>query len=638
MALLTFWLYRALGGGIALLPLTVGIRVGRALGLFGYFLLGKYRRLALRNLAIAFPQKTASELRAMARLHFATLVGNLFSMEKITRLSREKMRALVEIEGLEIVQRLAAEKRGIVYVLGHLGSWELLAQISPMVFPMSSGTVFQRLSNPHMDAHVRRTRAQIGLTLFERKEGFNAACEMLRKGGAVGVLIDQHAGDAGVWCPFFGRLASTTPLAATLALRTGAALLPIAMSTDGAGRWRMRIEEPVAEGVRDIGKATALVNVALEQQIRRQPEDWFWVHNRWKTPSPKFLLATYKRGIVQTAGELQPFRILVRSSNWLGDAVMTVPAVRAIKHGRPDARIAILTPAKLAEVWALVPEVDEVIPFDPPAGSGLLRTLRGLFHPWKVARLLRGRGFEAAVIFPNSIRTAFEVWLAGIPRRVGYPGHAPRGLLLNQVFREKKRKKATPPEPKHQVFHYLKLAELIGAERGAWTNTAAPNSSLRIAVCPGAEYGGAKRWLPARYAEVIRTLSAEQPYEWQLVGTAKDRPVAEEIATLVGPAAKFENLCGKTTLTELIAMLRECRLLLTNDTGTMHLAALLGVRTVSIFGSTEPELTGPLGEGHTVLRNKVDCSPCFLRECPIDFRCMKAIEPAEVIEAVRAAL
>ncbi len=635
MALLTFWLYRALGALIALLPLTVGIRAGRALGLLGYFLLGKYRRIALRNLAIAFRCKTAGERRTMARLHFATLVGNLFSMEKIAHLPREEMRALVTIEGLEIVQRFAAEKRGVVYILGHLGSWELLAQISPMVFTMPSGTVFQRLTNPHMDAHIRRTRAQIGLTLFERKEGFNAACEMLRKGGMVGVLIDQHAGDAGVWCPFFGRLASTTPLAATLALRTGAALLPIAMSTDGIGRWRMRIEEPVAGGVRDIGAATALVNAALEAQIRRQPEDWFWVHNRWKTPSPKFLLATYKRGIVETAGELQPFSILIRSSNWLGDAVMTVPAVRAIKHGRPDARVAILTPAKLAEVWALVPEVDEVIPFDPPSGTGLLRTLRGLVHPWRVARLLRGRGFEAAVLFPNSIRTAFEIWLAGIPRRVGYPGHAPRGWLLNQVFQEKKRKKNAPPEPKHQVFHYLKLAEFIGAERGAWTNNVVANSSLRIAVCPGAEYGGAKRWLPGRYAEVIRALSAEQPYEWQLVGTAKDRPAAEEIAALTGPAAHVDNLCGKTTLTELIALLRGCRLLLTNDTGTMHLAALLGVRTVSIFGSTEPELTGPLGEGHTVLRRKVDCSPCFLRECPIDFRCMKAIESAEVIEAVR---
>jgi heptosyltransferase-2 len=164
------------------------------------------------------------------------------------------------------------------------------------------------------------------------------------------------------------------------------------------------------------------------------------------------------------------------------------------------------------------------------------------------------------------------------------------------------------------------------------------SNRARIAVCPGAEYGPAKRWLPERYAEVIKALSAERSCQWFLVGTAKDRPVAEEIATLAARPDGVENLCGRTTLTELINLLRSCDVLVTNDTGTMHLAALLGVRTVSIFGSTEPQLTGPLGSGHMVLRRQVECSPCFLRECPIDFRCMKAIESREVVSAVRKVL
>lgn len=337
-------------------------------------------------------------------------------------------------------------------------------------------------------------------------------------------------------------------------------------------------------------------------------------------------------------------RILIRSSNWLGDAVMSVPGVRAIKLGHPGAHVAVLTPEKLADVWKLVAEVDEVIAFPPPTGSGLKRKGSGLLHLFKVARLVRGRGFGMAVVLPNSLRTGLEVWLARIPRRAGYPGHAPRSAFLNQVLTTTR--DAGPPV--HQVHHYLALAEFVGGRVVPDPTFGFPTPSrraagssedpVRIAVCAGAEYGPAKQWLPDRYAEVVRHAGESIACRWRLVGTAKDRAVAEQISSLAGNPANVENLCGQTTLAGLIALLRESDLLVTNDTGTMHLASLLGVRTVAIFGSTEPALTGPLGCGHTVLRKQVECSPCFLRECPIDFRCMKAVETQHVAAAVRAAL
>ncbi len=657
MELIVFWLYRALGNTIGLLPLGGAVRAGRMLGWLGYWLAGKYRRMAIHNLTIAFPEMRDRERRRLARRHFTTLVGNLFAAEKIARIPQERLLDIVTIEGLAEINRLEAEKRGFVFVISHIGNWELLAQIGPLVFPNSNGTIYQKLGNPHMDRHVREVRGRIGLALFERKEGFNAACEMMRAGGGVGVLMDQHAGDAGVWCPLFGRLASTTSLPALLAMRAGAALVPVAMHTDGIGRWRMVIDDAIETKGQDSATLTLALNKALERQVRRQPADWFWVHNRWKTPKPKFLLASYKRGIVlpptptepvdaedgelfehvarkAAAARLQPFKILIRSSNWLGDAVMTIPAVRAIKRGRPDAHITILSPAKLADIWRLVPEVDQVIPIDSP--SGRFRALRSLFHPWKVACKLRGHRFDAAVLLPNSIRAAVEVWLAGIPRRVGYPGHKGRPFFLNQVLREKKRKKDEKAErPKHQVYHYLKLAEFIGAEIPE-TPFALPNpprppsDTLHIAVCPGAEYGPAKRWPADRFAEVIRTLNLARTCEWTIVGTFKDRTVGDEILEHAGNPANVDNRCGQTSLEQLIAILRASDVLLTNDTGTMHLAALLGVPTVSIFGSTEPALTGPLGTGHTIIRKKVECSPCFLRNCPIDFRCMLGIHPRDV--------
>jgi lipopolysaccharide heptosyltransferase II len=164
----------------------------------------------------------------------------------------------------------------------------------------------------------------------------------------------------------------------------------------------------------------------------------------------------------------------------------------------------------------------------------------------------------------------------------------------------------------------------------------ANGAPARIGLCPGAEYGPAKRWPAERFANVIQQVSAGRACEWCVVGVERDAPIAEEIARASG--VEVRNLAGKTSVAELIALLKSCTLLLTNDTGTMHLAALLGVPVVAIFGSTEPALTGPLGEGHRVLRHHVECSPCFLRECPIDFRCMKAIEPAEVVAAIEGML
>jgi lipopolysaccharide heptosyltransferase II len=156
-------------------------------------------------------------------------------------------------------------------------------------------------------------------------------------------------------------------------------------------------------------------------------------------------------------------------------------------------------------------------------------------------------------------------------------------------------------------------------------------------MCPGAEYGPAKRWLPERFAEVMSTIIERRGCKWKLFGLAKDRENAEAILR-TAPAAFCTDLIGRTTLAQLIEELRTCRLLVSNDTGTMHLAAHLGIRTVAIFGSTEPALTGPLGGRHRIVRHHVECSPCFLRECPIDFRCMKAVETSEVVAAIEELL
>jgi heptosyltransferase-2 len=303
---------------------------------------------------------------------------------------------------------------------------------------------------------------------------------------------------------------------------------------------------------------------------------------------------------------------------------MSVPAVRAIKNGRPDVHVTIAAPEKIAPMWKLIPDVDAIIPL--PEGSLL-----------PVVRLLRQQmPFDVAILFPNSLRVALESWLGGIPRRVGYRGHW-RSWLVNQIVREPRK----PQPPEHHSLRFLRIARECGAET---SNIEFPNlnqtSKLKhqtsMGLCPGAEYGPAKRWLPERFAEAAAKITAQSSAQWILFGTRNDAALGEQIAAAIGDHCV--NRIGKTTLDQLIIELQQCRLLLTNDTGTMHLAALLGVPVVAVFGSTEPRLTGPLGNGHIVLRHHVECSPCFLRECPIDFRCMKAVSADEVVGAVLSLL
>jgi len=626
-----YLLYRAGSAIAAALPLRVLFAAGQFFGFCAWLLSGKYRRLAERNVTIAFgDQKSPRELPRLVRRHFQRLGANLLCSAKLTRMPPEQILRRLKVENIAAMDREFRAGVPVVLVLSHLGTWELFAQLMPkFVGYVRNASVYQKLGNRFIDEHVRRTRSQTGLELFDRQAGFQPVIDLLRSAGGVGVLSDQHAGDHGLWTPFFGRLASTSPLAGLLAKRTRAALIAAAVYTTGPARWRIVFTERFDQPGTSVAAITSRVNEVIEQQIRVAPEDWFWVHNRWKTPKPNFLLARYKRGVHLAPGisaqDLKPFRILIRSSNWLGDAVMSVPAVRAIKNGRPDAQVTIAAPAKIAPMWKLVPEVDAIISLPNASLFPVLSLLK------------RRPAFDVAILFPNSLRVALESWLSRIPRRIGYHGRW-RRWLLNQTVSETRK----PAPPEHHSLRFLRIARECGAETSTILDstsdiqTAVAHQPLKIGLSPGAEYGPAKRWLPERFAEAATKISAQSSAQWILFGTKNDAAIGDQIAAAIGDHCV--NRIGRTTLDQLINELRECRLLLTNDTGTMHLAALLGVPVVAIFGSTEPRLTGPLGNGHIVLRHHVECSPCFLRECPIDFRCMKAVSAQEAADAVLSIL
>ncbi|MGV3772564.1 MAG: lipopolysaccharide heptosyltransferase II [Verrucomicrobiales bacterium] len=355
-------------------------------------------------------------------------------------------------------------------------------------------------------------------------------------------------------------------------------------------------------------------------------------------------------------------RILIRGVNWLGDAVMSSPALMAIRRQHPGASIILFGPAKLQDLWVGHPAVDEIISFTPE---------EGLFV---VASKLRKAAADMALIFPNSTRSALEVWKAGIPLRIGYGGRW-RWLFLNKVVKRPSRprmKKRTEAEIKavaqtsqprksypadaHHAYDYLHLVE---AAFGSQVIDSRPNlhvslheleifrrefnippEALLLGINAGAEYGPAKRWPVERFIEAACQIGKVISCRWLLFGGKADQSLTSEIETaLKGAGLRTYNLAGKTSLRELCAGLKSCQLLLTNDTGPMHVAAALGVPLVVPFGSTSPELTGPGDPSKPssgLILGQAPCAPCFRRECPIDFRCMRSISVDQVVaEALR---
>jgi heptosyltransferase-2 len=330
---------------------------------------------------------------------------------------------------------------------------------------------------------------------------------------------------------------------------------------------------------------------------------------------------------------------LVRATNWLGDAVMSLPAIRSIREALPEAHIAVAARPGLVDLYARENAIDRVIPCPKPKG---LRERRAF------AASLRAERFDGAILLQNAFDAALMAWMARIPVRIGYNRDG-RGLLLTHAI--------PVPEageiPRHERFYYLELLRRAGlvehwpsveAIRLGGIDTAREAGVRRLAalgidcpaigISPGAAYGDAKRWLPERFAEAGRQVAGTLQASVLIFGSGPERPLCEAVAeTLRASCAAVHNLAGETTLGQFIDLAAACRLFLTNDSGAMHIASALAVPTVAIFGATDDAGTGPTGPLARVVREPADCAPCLLRECPIDHRCMTRVSADRVTEA-----
>ena len=343
-----------------------------------------------------------------------------------------------------------------------------------------------------------------------------------------------------------------------------------------------------------------------------------------------------------TASEIEPDalaaagvrRLVAFAPNWLGDAVMALPALADLKRQAPELSLAVAARRAIAPLFALVEGVHEVVTLDKTSYYGR-------------SPALDGKGFDAALLLPNSFRAAYLAWRAGVRERWGFATDL-RGPLLTR--------RVPLPWPSHQASFYQHLTRALGVPTGPTVpRLQAPDSVRRsaarllkargwdgrsplLALAPGAAYGGAKRWPANSFAAVAEGMASDGLVP-TLVGSAADRPAVAELHAALARGVRTLDLTGETSLEELVGVLALSRALVSNDSGAMHVAAALGVPVVAVFGPTDEQVTRPLGPGpREVVTAAVWCRPCLLRECPLDHRCMRGVSPETVLDHVRRRL
>jgi heptosyltransferase-2 len=340
-------------------------------------------------------------------------------------------------------------------------------------------------------------------------------------------------------------------------------------------------------------------------------------------------------------------RLVILSPNWLGDAVMALPAIADVRRAAPDASMTIAARPAIAPLFQLVPEINDTIVLPAPAKAGGVPRWRAL------GAELAGRDFDTALLLPNSMHAALLASRAGIPERWGYRASW-RGRLLTRAMAR--------PAGVHQVVYYQELVRRLGFPNGAdEPRVRVPQAAIDaattllmaqgwdgdaplVALAPGAAYGGAKRWPPEYFGELASALAADG-VATVMVGSPADAATAAEVrrafdatTSRAQPHLRLHDVVGRTDLSTLAGLLTRCRTLVTNDSGAMHLAAAAGVGVTAVFGPTDDTATRPRGGAHAILTHDVWCRPCMLRECPLDHRCMRGVGVEAVLASARRTL
>jgi heptosyltransferase II len=340
---------------------------------------------------------------------------------------------------------------------------------------------------------------------------------------------------------------------------------------------------------------------------------------------------------MESLRSLEPRNIIVRMPNWIGDLVMATPILSDLRKAYPEARITAMCRSPICQLLKEDPKIDELFCFSKASGFGRRVEKRNVIEK------LRKGNYDLGILLTHSFSSAWWFYLGKIQNRLGYECNGRKLLLTHSLPFPSK------IQNQHLVVTYKMLLEPLGIPitdtpprlyltpkeihdaRALLKQQGIAEGTLIVGINPGATYGSAKCWLPERFREVTERLLCDKNIYIVFFGDQATANLVKEICTDLPP--RVVNLAGQTNLRQLAALISSCAVILTNDSGPMHIADALGIPIVALFGSTSEVVTGPYRSG-TLIHKHVECSPCYQRTCPIDFRCMKSIEAAEVVEAI----
>ena len=553
----------------------------------------KRRRLMLSNLDHAFPERGPAWCRRMARLSCRRLMETGLFTLAMPALDADRLRRMVtSSDSMRAV--IAAHQQKpfpVVFAAPHMAYWEVqtaLALTVPGPFP-KFGAIYRPLRNPTLDTWVRQTRELYGMKLLSRKEGFLGVMRLLRQQGMAAILFDQNSRRTGALTLLFDRVCSTTELPGLLAEKSGGELH--AFYARRLGFWRVEIHSHRIISANESGATTIAINRWLENLLATNEEAcacWLWAHNRWgeqSEPQIRYRLGA-KRNLLPQELSTQGLSVLprrtrffIRLPNWLGDVVMVLPLLRALRTARPDAELTVIAKSQFRPLLDRAQVSDRFIAL-PPSGVRYFYFFRNL----------RSQHPDNWLLFTNSTRGDLEAYLSGCRQRFGLVRPGRRRPLLTHAYRIPG---SYDENQHHQVEVWTNLLRHFGLEVAPDFRPLLPDRP-RPAQClgliAGSENNPKKRWPVAHWRGLIEKIPATLPIV--LFGTANDAAITASISA--GFGSRVEDLAGKTDLDAYCARLASCSFLVTNDTGGMHLANALGVPLLALFGPTNPVRTRPV--------------------------------------------
>jgi ADP-heptose:LPS heptosyltransferase/lauroyl/myristoyl acyltransferase len=577
------------------------------LGDFIFFALRRRRRLVLSNLHHAFPEKPIQWHRAIGRKSCRRLIETAMLSLATPYLGAARYGEIISAspELLAAHEAHRAEPAATLICSPHIAYWEAqtaMPLVVPGTFP-EFGIIFRPLDNPAANEFVKHSRERFGMKLLSRREGFAEALKILRRQGFVGVLFDQNAGLQGALTTLFGRVCSTTELPGLMAEKFDARVYGIFARRRAFWRVEIGVQRIAAEST--AAAVTLALNRWLEELLRADENlcaSWLWAHDRWRNqdvPEKRFHLEAKRDLLAADLGARglatlpRKTRIFVRLPNWLGDVVMALPLLRALRVSRPDAEITLLakkTFLPLLENWRVADRFREL----PPQGAGYFKHFRKL-----------GQEFpDVWLLFTNSLRGDLEARFSGCRQRFGILRPGKRRPFLSHVY-------CVPGDFDENQHHQIELWENFLRHFGLNEPLnreplfVRPNPGAEIGLICGSENNPEKRWPVRHWRALIEALPTEK---FVLFGTPGDMAITGEIGAGFDPA-RVANLAGKTDLLMFAVHLNQCRLLVTNDTGGMHLANALGVPLIALFGPTNPVRTGPVFSAPARILQPPGCPP-----------------------------